>query len=127
MVIIKAHQYHYDYIWEKYRKNLQTIKDIKKEHLWWLRSNKQLDKYRFCYPFCIKIIKTENKDKPNTSCAYCYWYQFCSGCILNPFNVEPINLDPDVAIEVEWCNEIVDLCYRKTNIICSLKCVLSEN
>jgi hypothetical protein len=60
----------YDYIWEKYRKFLQTIKNFNKENLWWLNSNKQEPKkYRFCYPFCIKIIKAEDKNNNYTSCA----------------------------------------------------------
>ena len=119
----------YDLIWEKYRKYLQALTEIKKEELWWVRSNKYQEKnssYRFCYPFCIKIIKTIDKNQPCTTCAFCYWYQFCSGCVLNPFNVEPINLNPNVVIEVEWCSEIVDKCYRKSDVTCGLKCIFSQ-
>ena len=117
----------YDYIWEKYRKFLQTIRNFNKENLWWLNSNKQEPKkYRFCYPFCIKIIKAEDKNNNYTSCAYCYWYKFCSGCILNPFNTEPTKIEPGFVIKVEWCNEIVDLCFKNLEILNGLKCSLSK-
>ena len=93
----------YDYIWEKYKKFL-SLSNKSDNEIWWRSKN---ENNKICYPFLIRItIQLENKDK--TKCAYCPWYKFCPGCILNPFKDDILKFDLNYIIHVEWCKNLKD-------------------
>ena len=93
----------YDYIWEKYKKFL-SLSNKSDNEIWWRSKN---DNNKICYPFLIRItIQLQNKDK--TKCAYCPWYKFCPGCILNPFKEDILKFDLNYIIHVEWCKNLKD-------------------
>ena len=91
----------YDFIWEKYRRFLKEP-NKSEDKLWW-RNNTNTSKV--CYPFKIKICKS---DDYTYQCDKCEWWQFCSGCIVNPFSNDPIELKPKLIIVVEWCRLLID-------------------
>ena len=92
----------YDYIWEKYRKFL-SISNKSDDEIWWRSKNENT---KICYPFLIRItIQLKNKEK--TKCAFCPWYKFCPGCILEP-NDCPLELELNNIIHVEWCKNLKD-------------------
>ena len=93
----------YDYIWEKYKKFL-SLSNKSDNEIWWRSKN---ENNKICYPFLIRItIQLQNKDK--TKCAYCPWYKFCPGCILDPFKEDALKFDLNYIIHVEWCKNLKD-------------------
>ena len=64
---------------------------------WWT-SKKKDKKY---LPFIITIIK-----KDTSSCAFCPWFRFCNGCIVEPFNDDYLDINSNYVIVIEWDKEV---------------------
>ena len=102
----------YGLIWEKFEYFLDSPSKYK-NNLWWkgnikitnsrINSGRNSNKNKPCSPFVIKILK-----KSTNSCSFCPWFKFCTGCILDPNNVNYLNFNIDDIIMVEWCREVVD-------------------
>ena len=104
----------YEIMWEKYEYYLNTPKKYE-NNLWWKGLNEIMspiktgrrrsfnnNEIKYCSPFIIKIVK-----KNTHQCSFCPWFKFCSGCILDPHNMNYLNFDLDDLIVVEWCCSIV--------------------
>ena len=107
----------YELIWEKYEYFLDT--PTKYENcLWWKgrtqsqnnnpivmngqgKVNAGCDSIKPCSPFVLKMISKKTK-----SCVFCPWFKFCSGCIVDPHNMNYISVTHDVVIVTEWCREL---------------------
>lgn len=115
----------YEYILAKYTYLLSL--SLNKYSPWW--RGDQGGKTKKCFPF---ILKTVNKE--TFACSVCPWYKFCKGCTIVPRKSSEesykdyVSIDPNTAIIVEWCGELVknefnndklNLCldYDETNII----------
>lgn len=77
---------------------------------WW----KNKDTVKKCYPFVLRIIHDDENFKSNNAanynyviyklkCAKCAWFRFCPGCIVDPFDPNPIHFKPNQTIVVDWC------------------------
>ncbi|MCQ2817056.1 MAG: hypothetical protein MJ252_07305, partial [archaeon] len=91
----------YNLIWEKYRIYLKEP-NKKKDELWWNRKENNCGKV--CYPFMLKLCYFD--EKKYLRCSQCSWYNFCDGCILNPFSQEALVFDCNYVLVVEWCLQI---------------------
>ena len=105
----------YEMMWEKYMYFLNS--PSKFENLCWWKKNINTKnntiklRCKNCAPFKIKII-----DKNTHACAFCPWFRFCTGCILDPNIDNYINIFSDYVIVVEWCGEIFANEINKNNI-----------
>jgi ubiquitin C-terminal hydrolase len=72
-----------------------------------------LDKFKICTPFVIKIL-----NKENNTCIRCPWYNFCTGCVLDPLTHPdtPLLISPSHVIVVEWCHQIVKKEMNENNL-----------
>jgi len=68
-------------------------------NLWWKNSSKE--KENQCSPFLLKIVK-----KTTRACAFCPWYKFCTGCVLNPEYKEYFSIPKCCYLMVEWCRKV---------------------
>ena len=102
----------YGLIWEKFEYFFDSPSKYK-NNLWWkgniktsnvkLNSGRNNNKNKPCSPFVLKILK-----KKTNSCSFCPWFKFCTGCILDPHNMNYLNFNIDDTIIVEWCREVIN-------------------
>ena len=100
--------YHlYEMIWEKYEYFLNNPTKYENS-LWWkgsiqndISKKNNIPEIKPCSPFVLKILKKNTK-----SCAFCPWFKFCTGCVLDPHNMNYISFNDDENIIVEWCREV---------------------
>ena len=100
----------YEFIWEKFEYFLDSPAKYK-NNLWWkgnlkiskINSTRNYNKIKPCSPFVLKVLKKKTK-----SCSFCPWFKFCTGCILDPNNMNYLNFNIDDIIIVEWCREVVN-------------------
>ncbi|MCQ2817133.1 MAG: ubiquitin carboxyl-terminal hydrolase [archaeon] len=93
----------YNLIWEKYRIYLKEPNKQPNE-LWWNRPEDDCGKV--CYPFMLKLCFFD--ERKYLRCVKCNWYNFCEGCILNPFSKEGLVFDCNYVLVVEWCRTIIN-------------------
>ena len=89
----------YEMIWEKYSYFLDSPSKFDK-NLWFKYKNSS-NNYKPCCPFVLKFINKYTK-----SCAFCPWFRFCNGCVLDPHNLNYIGVDDDFSLVVEWCRDV---------------------
>ena len=94
----------YEMMWTKYMYFLNCPSNYDNK-TWW--TNKKEKKY---LPFIITII---NKD--NSSCAFCPWFRFCSGCVVDPFSFDYLNINSDCVIVIEWDKDVYTQEINKNN------------
>lgn len=88
-------------------------KDEDKDYLKSKNFSLNVDKLKMCNPFVIKIL-----NKENNACIRCPWYNFCTGCILDPLSYPdaPLLISPSSIIVVEWCHQIVKKEMNENNL-----------
>ena len=86
----------YEIMWKKYMHFLKCPSDYDNK-AWWVSKKKEKKNL----PFIITII-----NKETSSCAFCPWFRFCSGCIVNPSNSDYININSNCVIAIEWDKDI---------------------
>ena len=101
---IKAYNL-YEIMWKKYMYFLNSPSDYDNK-TWWLNKKSKNN-----LPFIITII---NKD--TSSCFLCPWFRFCSGCPVDPFNSDYININSNCVIVVEWDKEVYVQEINKNNL-----------
>ena len=89
----------YEMIWEKYSYFLDSPSKFNK-NLWFKHTNSN-NNYKPCCPFVLKFINKYTK-----SCAFCPWFRFCNGCVLDPHNLNYIGIEEDFCLVVEWCRDV---------------------
>ena len=109
----------YQILWEKYMYFLDNPFKFEQD-LWWNDPKNDFeisDSYsNKCSPFLLKIL-----NKETNRCAFCPWYRFCTGCVLNPKNSGYFGTTSDKIIVVEWCKKIYQYDLNKNNINLVLK------
>ena len=95
----------YEILWEKFEYFLNNPTKYE-NYLWWkgtidLSKKNNLPEFKSCSPFVIKIIKKNTK-----SCSFCPWFNFCTGCVLDPHNMNYISFNENEIIVIEWCKEV---------------------
>ena len=111
----------YEVIWDKYMYFLNTPSKFENS-AWWKMSSerkysraqsfKKKSKYKANFdPFKIKII-----NKYTHACAFCPWFRFCTGCTLDPSNINILNMTQDYIIVVEWTEDVVTNDINKKNL-----------
>ena len=110
----------YEIIWDKYMYFLNSPSKFENS-AWWKTSERKLSraqtykkksKYITNFdPFKIKII-----NKYTHACAFCPWFRFCTGCILDPSNENFLNMTQDHIIVVEWTDDVVAIEINKKNL-----------
>jgi hypothetical protein len=96
-------------IWKKYMYFLNSPANYD-NNAWWKLKKKDHKKDGKNLPFIITII---NKD--TSSCSSCPWFRFCTGCILDPFNSDYININSSDVIIIEWDKEVFSQEIDKSN------------
>ena len=86
----------YEVMWKKYMYFLNCPSNYDNKAWWKL---KKRDKKKL--PFIITII---NKD--TSACAFCPWFRFCSGCVIEPTNSDFLNVNSNSVIVVEWEKDV---------------------
>ena len=92
-------------MWKKYMYFLNCPSNYDNK-TWWLNKKSKNN-----LPFIITII---NKD--TSSCALCPWFRFCSGCSIDPFNSDYININSNCIIVIEWDKEVYNQDINKNNL-----------
>ena len=95
----------YEMMWTKYMYFLNCHSNYDNK-TWWT-SKKKDKKY---LPFIITIIK-----KDTSSCAFCPWFRFCNGCIVEPFDDEYLDINSNCVIIIEWDKEVYSQEINKNN------------
>ena len=95
----------YEIMWAKYMYFLNCPSNYDSK-AWWT-SKKKDKKY---LPFIITIIK-----KDTSSCAFCPWFRFCNGCIVEPFNDDYLDINSNCVIVIEWNKEVYSQEINKNN------------
>ena len=95
----------YEIMWKKFMYFLNSPSNYDNK-TWWLNKKSKNN-----LPFVISII---NKD--TSSCAFCPWFRFCSGCSIDPFNSDYININSNCVIVVEWDKEVYTQEINKNNL-----------
>ena len=100
----------YEMIWEKYMYFCDMPTKLE-NFIWWRINIKETEenknneneniKIRYCSPFILKII-----NKTTKACAYCPWFKFCTGCILDPTYKDYISIPSNCYLIVEWCRKV---------------------
>ena len=88
----------YEIIWKKCMYFCDMPAKLE-NNLWWKNSSKE--KENQCSPFLLKIVK-----KTTRACAFCPWYKFCTGCVLNPEYKEYYSIPKNCYLMVEWCRKV---------------------
>ena len=101
----------YDFIYEKNKKFLASINKSDNE-IWWRTKN---EKVKCCYPFIIRVTKQIENSRLR-KCAFCPWYKFCPGCLLNPNIENSLKFNLNYIIHVEFCKSLYDNELIKNNI-----------
>ena len=96
----------YEIMWKKYMYFLNCPSNYDNK-TWW-KSKKKDKKF---LPFIIKII---NKD--TSSCNFCPWFRFCTGCTIQPNNSSYLTINSNSAIVIEWDREVYLQDINKNNI-----------
>ena len=97
--------YHlYEMMWKKYMYFLNFPSKYDNS-AWWKSTNDR--KY---LPFLISII---NKD--TSSCAFCPWFEFCTGCPLKPSDSIYLNINSNNIIVIEWDKDVYTKEINKNN------------
>ena len=99
----------YEMMWKKYMYFLNSPANYD-NNAWWKLKKKDNKKDSKNLPFIITII---NKD--TSSCSSCPWFRFCTGCILDPFNSDYININSSDVIIIEWDKEVFSQEIDKSN------------
>ena len=110
----------YEIMWEKYMYFLNTPSKFE-SICWWKKTTKEFTKSHTINmnlkpeknynPFKIKIV-----DKTTQACVFCPWFRFCTGCILEPNNLNYLHFSNDYIIVIEWSQDIVMSDINKNNI-----------
>ena len=95
----------YEMMWKKYMYFLNCPSNYDNK-TWWKSKREE----RKNLPFIITII---NKD--TASCASCPWFRFCTGCILDPFIPDYININSNSVIVIEWDKDVYNQEINKNN------------
>ena len=90
----------YDLIWKKYMYFCDMPAKLE-NNLWWKKISSGNTEDNFCSPFLLKVI-----NKKTNACAFCPWFKFCTGCILNPFYQEYFSIPKNCFLIVEWCRKV---------------------
>ena len=96
----------YEIMWKKYMYFLNCPSNYDNK-TWW-KSKKKDKKF---LPFIIKII---NKD--TSSCNFCPWFRFCTGCTIQPNNSSYLTINSNSVIVIEWDREVYLQDINKNNI-----------
>jgi hypothetical protein len=99
----------YEMIWKKYMYFLNSPANYD-NNAWWKLKKKDHKKDGKNLPFIITII---NKD--TSSCSSCPWFRFCTGCILDPFSSDYININSSDIIIIEWDKDVYSQEIDKNN------------
>ena len=114
----------YKMMWKKYRYFLNSPSNYE-NFVWWKKSNKEEKKNRGnkkasmfssnCLknflPFTLKIL-----NKNTNACAYCPWFRFCTGCIIDPNSSDFVEINRNNIIIIEWNKEIKKREIKNSNI-----------
>ena len=84
-------------------------------NLWWKKLTMENKEDNFCSPFILKIVNKKTK-----ACAFCPWYKFCTGCILNPLYPEFFSIPKNCYLIVEWCRKVKLKQIKDENILLNL-------
>lgn len=99
----------YEMMWKKYMYFLNSPANYD-NNAWWKLKKKDHKTDSKNLPFIITII---NKD--TSSCSSCPWFRFCTGCTLEPFNSDYININSSDVIIIEWDKEVFSQEINKSN------------
>lgn len=91
----------YEYIFEL-NKQYINISEINNSQIWWRNKDSKLLK---CYPFVLRRIVSKSY---GPKCSLCPWYNFCIGCIIDPFSSKYLKFGPDEIICVDWCIKVFE-------------------
>ena len=104
----------YELIWKKFMYFCDTPAKLE-NNLWWKYISINNKEKNFCSPFLLKVV-----NKKTMSCAYCSWYKFCTGCILNPLYQDYFSISKNCYLIVEWCGKIKLKQIKDENILLCL-------
>ena len=99
----------YEMMWKKYMYFLNSPANYDNKAWWKLRKTDH-KKDSKNLPFIITII---NKD--TSSCSSCPWFRFCTGCTLEPFNSDYIDINSNDVIIIEWDKDVFSQEINKSN------------
>ena len=105
----------YELIWKKYMYFCDMPAKLE-NNLWWKKIILENKEDNFCSPFLLKIVNKKTK-----ACAFCPWYKFCTGCILNPLYQEYFSIPKNCYLIVEWCRKVKLKQIKDENILLYLK------
>ena len=116
----------YKIMWKKYNYFLNSPANYEK-YVWWKKNANEKKKnssknvtnvstfstncIKNFLPFTLKIL-----NKNTNACAYCPWFRFCTGCIIEPKNDDFIEINNNCMIIIEWNKEIKKREIKNTNI-----------
>ena len=90
----------YELIWKKYMYFCDMPAKLE-SNLWWKKISLENLEDNYCSPFLLKVVHKKTK-----ACAFCPWYKFCTGCILNPLYQEYFSIPKNCYLVVEWCRKV---------------------
>ena len=100
----------YELIWKKYMYFCDMPAKLENK-LWWRKNPIEVTEDNFCSPFLLKVVNKKTK-----ACAFCPWFKFCTGCILNPLYQEYFSIPKNCYLIVEWCRRVKSRQIKDENI-----------